>query len=161
MKDRIAHVWSSHIGPDGEARWPEGREARNELASRLLGACTVAEMDGSIALALDVLQNRVASAERRRSRPDAQGDDLRRQVLASLTQEQRTHVEELLFSTLRLAMFGFLTKLDQFPGGTADLVVRDADTGRELASIVDGSVVDLHDRLGSWLEEFSEYPDRF
>jgi hypothetical protein len=161
MKDRIAHVWSPHTAPNGETRWPDKPEVRNELASRLLGACTVAEIDGAMGLAMDLLHNPVPSAERLRSRPHPEVEDQQRRVFASFTSEQRTHVEDLLFSTVHLAIFGLLTKLDQFPGGTVDLTVRDPDSGQGLASIVDGSVLDLHDRLASWLDEFSEYPEHF
>src|SRR5262245_31514800 len=161
MKERIAHVWGPHTNPNGEPKWPADQQACNELASRVLGACIVAGMDGWIESAIDVLSNPTASPERLRSRTEPELDDERRRVFGSLTTQQREQVEALLFRSIKGAVFSILVKLDQFPGGLADVVVTDPDHDGRLASVMEGSILDLHYRLHEWVAEFSEYPERY
>jgi hypothetical protein len=157
VKERIQHVWSEHIGPDGESHWPDDQSKRDKLASRLLGACVVGSIDYWLDLAFDALRNPDASPARRRERVDADKDDARRSLFASLTPEQRAGVELLLAETVRGVVFSILADLDQFPGARVDLVAYDSDTQEKLASVGEGDIFDLHDRLGGWIEEFSDY----
>ena len=143
MKERIQYVWSEHTGADGEPQWPNEQGKRNRLASRLLGACVIASIDYWLDLAFDVLRNQEAESRRR--------------LFGSLTPEQRAGVESLLSETVHGVVFSLLTDLDQFPGARLDLVAYDADTQAQLASVGEGEIFDLHDRLGGWIEEFSEF----
>jgi hypothetical protein len=158
VKDRIEFVLRAYRDEEGGVRWPAAAEERNALASRLLGACTVASLDYWLELALDVVRNPEPSAERRRDRVDPDRDDLERKVLSGLSDEQRAVVERLMFRTAKGAVFSLLTHLDQFPSAQLDLVAFDPDSDVELASVRDGEIFDLHDRLHGWVGEFSEYP---
>lgn len=67
-----------------------------------------------------------------------------------------------MFQTAHGVLFSLLVKLDEFPGGFADVVVADLrDEKRPIASVMEADVFDLHDRLGSWIAEFSEYKEQF
>lgn len=157
MKDRIELVLEPHRGDDGQFRWPAATDDRNELASRLLGACSVASLDYWVESALDVLRNPEPSPERRRERTDGEQDDQEREVLGALTDEQRRVVETIVLRTAHGIMFSLLTELDQFPGAELDLVAYEPESATHLASVREGDIFDLHDRLGAWVEEFSEY----
>lgn len=160
MKDRIANVWAKC------ADWPESEAERDLLASRLLGACIVASLDGWLEPALDRLHNPQSPEWRQQNGgPQAWARDRElREHLGSLTPEQKRAVETLLAGTLSGTLHSLLTKLDQFPAGTAaypdavlELVVQEGDGETEIASVSAGELFDLHDRLAGWIEEFSEY----
>ena len=157
MKNRIQHVWNDHFDPDGEPRWPDTPDSRNKLASRLLGASVIASVDDWLELALDVLRNAEPSPARRRERTRSEAEDRQRSVFATLSQEQRVALEALLFQTVRGSLHSILVRLDQFPGARLDIVAFHPDTEQKLASILEGDILDLHDRLSSWIEEFSDY----
>jgi hypothetical protein len=136
MKERIQSVCQEHLDASGQFQWPDSKVERDELASRLLGACIVAGMDSSIEKALSDLP-------------------------PSLSSEQRSKFEQLLFEAVKGVVFSILVKLDQFPQANLDLVLSDLETQKNLASVTEGDIFDLHDRLWSWLEEFSEYAKKF
>jgi hypothetical protein len=163
MKDPIQHCLSEFALDDGELAWPDERAQRDRLASRLFGAIVVGNMDRWIDAALEVLRNPVASPEWRRRNSGWDRDELARRVFATCTVEQRAAMEQLLFSTLRGTVFSTLVNLDQFPGRAADVVVTDPERSdeRPVASVTGGDVLELHDRLGGWLEEFSEHGGRW
>lgn len=136
MKERIQSVCQQYLDGTGQFQWPVDGAARNRLASHLFGACVVAGMDICI-------------------------DDARPALPTSLTLEQRSAIEQVLFQTVKGVVFSILVKLDQFPQANLDLVLRDLDSEEMLASVVEGDIFDLHDRLWKWLEEFSEYTKEF
>jgi len=150
-------VAAPHVGPDGEFRWPADQDKRDELASDLLGAELVGSLDAWLELAYEPVRNASPSAEWRRTHSTWETDDRFREGFATLTPEQRALVEDLVSRTAEGLLFSLLVDLDQFPCGNLDLVVSDSDSGEPLASIMAGSMLDLHDRLGEWVERFSEY----
>lgn len=140
MKERIQFVCKPHLDVEGNFRWPVNEADRNALASRLLGACIVAGMDDSVERAMKRLEEKSAIA---------------------LAPEQKEVVERLLAETVRGVVFSVLVKLDQFPHALLDLVLTEPEDGRPLASIMEGDIYDLHDRLWGWLSEFSEHAALF
>jgi hypothetical protein len=170
MKERIAHVWGPYLDPDGDAHWPGTRADRDRLASRLLGASVVSAIDGWLEIALDQLHHDQSPIWRREHGGPEQWeeDQATRALFQSMSKEQRSAVQRLLVRTLHGAFFSALVKLDQFPAGTpesedtiADIVVVDADRAETVASVGNGDVLDFHDRLNQWIEEFSEYAALF
>lgn len=157
MKDRKGSAWDKHIVPDGQPAWPSDEAERDKLASDLLGESLADNMDYWLGLALDVVRNPQASPERLRSRVNPEVEDERRAVLARLAPEERSVVERLLFETVHGVVFSNLVTLDQFPGAVVDLRVCDPESNAILGSIMQGSILDLHDRLGGWLDECSEF----
>jgi hypothetical protein len=136
MKDRIRSVCQEHTDSNGTFRWPSDEAERNKLASRLFGACVVAGMDSWMEKALAKLP------------PD-------------LSPEQQSNVKRLLFQTVSGVVFSILVKLDQFPTANLDMVLSDPENDERLASVIDGEIFDLHDRIGGWLEQFSDYAKDF
>jgi len=166
MKERIHHVWAPNADKDDQLHWPAEREERDKLASQLLGACIVSAIDGWLDIAFDKLYEEQSALWRRNNGGPKQWeqDQRFRALFQSMTAEQRDAVRKLLVSTVRGAFFSALAGLDQFPAATSEhegaaleLIVHDADTDQTLASVVDGDVFDLHDRLGNWLKEFSDH----
>jgi hypothetical protein len=140
LKERIRFVCKPYIDSEGKFRWPANEPDRDALASRLLGACIVAGMDEWIERATKRLER---------------GPGL------VLTPGQKDAVERLLAETVCGVVFSVLVKLDQFPQAAIDLILTDPDDGSQLASIMEGDIFDLHDRLWGWLSEFSEYAAQF
>jgi hypothetical protein len=136
MKDRIRAVCAEYLDSNGEFQWPADEAARNKLASRLLGACIVAAIDGCVEVGLSSLE-------------------------ADLSSEQQSKVRRLLFQTVKGVVFSILVKLDQFPCANLDLVVTSLENEERLASIYEGDIYDFHDRLWDWIREFSEFPEEF
>jgi hypothetical protein len=137
VKNRIESVCQSHLDANGEFQWPADATQRNQLASRFLGASIVSGMDNWSERAIAKLESE------------------------SVSIEQKQNLKRLIFETVQGVVFSILVKLDQFPYGNLDLLLSDVETEQRLASIVDGDIFDLHDRLGAWLAEFSEYPKEF
>ena len=136
MKDRILTICAEYLDSNGEFQWPPDESARNKLASRLLGACVVAAMDGWIERGLSTLEDGFSS-------------------------EQQSKVRALLFETVKGVVFSILVKLDQFPCANLDLVLTGLENEERLASIFEGDIFDFHDRLWGWIKEFSEFPEEF
>ena len=136
MENRIQTVCQHCTDDSGAFRWPSDEAERNKLASQILGACVVAGMDYSLADALANLP------------PD-------------LSAEQLSKIRRLFLQTVSSVAFSILVKLDQFPHANLDLILSDLENDDRVASIVDGEIFDLHDRLGGWLEQFSDYANEF
>jgi hypothetical protein len=98
MKDRIRSVCAEYLDSNGEFRWPADQTGRNNLASRLLGACIVAAMDGSVEKGLSTLETDFSS-------------------------EQQLKVRRILFEAVKGVVFSILVRFDQFPYGNLDLVL--------------------------------------
>ena len=107
-------------GPDGRFRWPERQAERDALASRLLGAVVVQDMDSWLRTGLAELRD------------------------LGLTEDQRRAVEGVLGRAVSGTVFSVLVSLDQFPEAIADVVLNDPDTGERLASVGAGEIFDLH-----------------
>jgi hypothetical protein len=162
VKDRIRHVWDPYTNEHGDLKWPSGADERNSLASRLIGAITVVALDGSMDWAAELLRVPSPSPEWRRSHTNWESYEAARNVFATLTTEQREWIERLVAHAAFGVMFSFLVHLDQFPGGWADIAIADPENeNQQIASAVNGDTLDLHDRLGGWIEEFSEYTSTF
>lgn len=136
MKDRIRSICAEYLDRNGIFQWPADEPARNMLASRILGACIVAVMDGWVEKDLSTLD------------PD-------------FSSEQKLKVRRLLFETVKGVVFAILVKLDQFPNANLDLVLTGLENEDRLASIFEGDFFDFHDRLWGWIKEFSEFPEEF
>ena len=136
MKDRIQFVSQDYLDANGDFQWPTNEADRNQLASRLLGACIVAATDYWIEKAIPKIES-------------------------DLPIDQQNKMKQILFDTVRGVVFSILVKLDQFPFANLDLVLSDVEKDERLASIVEGDIFDLHDRLFGWVEKFSEYPKEF
>lgn len=132
MKEPIRFVCKPYLDAAGQFQWPAEEAERSKLASRLFGACLVGAMDDWINKALPTLQSKVSK-------------------------DQWEDVEQVLFQTVGGVVFSILVRLDQFPCANLDLVLSDLETDSKLASITAGDIYDLHDRLWSWLAEFSEH----
>jgi hypothetical protein len=136
MKDRIRTVCAEYLDSEGEFHWPADESVRNTLASRLLGACIIGAMDGAVETGLSTLE-------------------------ADFSPEQQAKVRRLMFETVKGVVFSILVKLDQFPGANLNLVLSGLENDDRLASIFEGDIFDLHDRLWGWISEFSEFPKEF
>lgn len=135
MNDRIQFVCQPHLDDKGEFTWPADETDRNELASRLFGACVIAGMDYWIEQALPAMQE--------------------------FSADQQSKIKKLLFQTVSGVVFSILVKLDQFPHANLDLVLSNLENDAKIASIIEGDIFDLHDRLANWLDEFSNFPAEF
>lgn len=136
MKDCVRSVCAEYLDSNGRFQWPADEPARNKLASRLLGACIVAAMDGWVEKGLSTLDTGFSS-------------------------EQQLKVRRLLFETVKGVVFSILVKLDQFPCANLDLVLTGLESEGRLGSIFEGDTFDFHDRLWGWIKEFSEFPEEF
>jgi hypothetical protein len=131
------------------------------LASDLLGACVIACMDYWLEHALEHLRNPEASPAWRRADVNWQKDEAARRLFSALSPEQRAAVEKQLFDTVFGVVHSVLAKLDQFPNGVADISVRHLETQETMASVYEGDILDLHDRLFGWIERFSNHAPAF
>jgi hypothetical protein len=137
MANGIRRVCEPYTDPDGRFRWPEVQAARDALASRLFGAGVVQAMDSWLRKGLAELAG------------------------LGLNEHQQRAVGQIIGQAISGAVFSLLVHIDQFPAAVADVVVDDADTGERLASVGAGEIFDLHDRLGGWVGEFSDHPERY
>ena len=107
---------------------------------RLLGAALVGRMDNAIETALSTIN----------------GDS----EFASMTDEQRDAVRDLIRETASLMLFSTCSRLDQFPGFDLAISLRtlptDAPSMVEF-TIASGDHDELHHDYYDWIEEFSDH----
>lgn len=151
--------FSRYLNERGGFHWPEDPEERNELASDIFGFQVVGRIDSAVEHAREVLFKPEASPEYRRHHSAWETDQPHRDCFATLTDEQRQLVDRYLRESLTTTIFSLLVRFDQFSEGHLDLQVLDLETEEPIANIVQGSIFDLHDRLGEWIERFSRYAE--
>ena len=145
---------------DGEVIWPESQDARDKLASDLLGAEITSALDSWMDRAVELLENPAPTTEHRRKNVTWERDMKLRAALATLTPEQRSAVKQLVAETSTGTLFSALVAFDQCAGIDIRIDAHDMETEEKIASVLPG-YLDFHDRLYEWIAEFSEDPGRF
>ena len=107
---------------------------------RLLGAALVGRMDNAIETALSTVN----------------GDG----EFASMTDEQRDAVRDLIRETVSFMLFSTCSRLDQFPGFDPAISLRTLptdDPSMAEFTIASGDHDELHHDYYDWIEEFSDH----
>ena len=114
-------------------------EVNAENGRRLLGATLVGRMDNAIETALSTING------------DGQ--------FASMTDDQRDAVRDLIRETASLMLFSTCSRLDQFPGFDLAIHLRTLptdDPSMTEFSIASGDHDELHAEYFDWIREFSD-----
>ena len=156
----IQDFFKSHLKPDGQINWPEEVVDREQLARTIFLLGFVSSKDYWIRFADDLITCPKPQTPYVRPWSDyAKTDKNYRDLLATLTEEQRAVVQKLVRHVVGGALFSSLVSIDQFPR---------ADVRIELVSTTNAPVdfcvqvapgpEDLHDRFHELEQEFSDYP---
>jgi len=161
------------IDESGQLQWPNDEDARREMARGLLGLELVSNVDYWTMLVQDDLygtfnapwqdearwkaqasQNLEAAPEYVRER--FQKAVRCRQVLATLSEEQKEVVDEIIQKATKGLLFSFCCTFDQKLGAKLTIHLNETPTENDPPiQICPGDPLDLHDEQGQWLDDFS------
>ena len=148
------HGW---MDDTGKMIWPQDTEERQKMARGLIGIELVSGVDYWLLLAEDRLDDTHdapwANADRK-AQPD---DTHHREVLRTLSEEQREAVRELLRYAVKGELYSFCIALDRTLGG-ATISIASPHTENPVddrLEIHSPSQDELHVDQHQWLEDFS------
>jgi len=157
----------------GKLQWPNDEKAKAEMARGLFGLELVSNVDYWTMLAQDDLYNTFnapwADEERWKAQASQNLDNAPeyvrekvqqtircREMLATLSEDQREVVDELIQKTTRGLLFSFCCTLDQSLGAKLTVLLNETPSEEDTPiQICPGDTLDLHDEQGGWLDDFS------
>ena len=132
--------------------WPKDATGRRKMARAMFGIGLVSNVDYWLLLADDELEGTYDAPWASADRPALPGKDERRQMLKTLSAEQRLAVRELLRHTVKGQLYSFCIGLDQ---GGATISVPSPDEQPERLEIHSPEQDELHCEQNQWLKDFS------
>jgi hypothetical protein len=139
---------------NGDIRWPDDPDARAALVRDVFGAKVIGALEAVLSEQLEVVEGKPPSSPS----SDFQIQAARRRLFAAMTEEQRTEVRRLLKKASFGVLYWILVKLENFPSGNVDFVVKPG-TGMVCFPPVGIEQMELHHPYFDWVERFSDLGD--
>jgi hypothetical protein len=144
------------LSKSGKFVWPKDKTARRVRLRELFGLSVVSTLDYAVHRSEDEIFDTHNAPWANPERVDEDGQR-RREVLRSLTAEQKAVVLEVVHNLGEEILTGISGEIDQFCGGKLEMSVKGADDANpdEVLQIQPGTLLDMHQECFVWLEEFS------
>jgi hypothetical protein len=140
----------------GNFVWPDDPEERRARAVALFGLALVVRLDGTVHHAQDELFDTFDAPWADPKRVD-QDERERRNVLATLTTEQRQAALDVIHDACESMFRGFCQEIDGFDGGALSIAMRGLNPADPEGSVTIQSIMhpELKFEAFEWLEEYS------
>jgi hypothetical protein len=145
------HGW---MDESGKYVWPENTEDRQKMARALFGIELVSNVDYWLLLADDELDGTHSAPWANADKKLRPEEARRKDILKTLSAEQRQAVRDLLRYTVKGELYSFCIALDPTLGGST-ISLPSPDDRPERLEIHSAEQDELHREQHQWLEDFS------
>ena len=149
MTQSVSDFVKTYLPSTGGISWPSLPSEREDVARKLFGLGFVEAHDYWINRAIEIMDTGAPKLP-----PAFKREQLIRQALAELPNEQRAAVVSLVEIAVHGALFSALTSIDQFPRADLSISVQDPETDNASIPIAP-TENELHEEFFDWLSQFS------